>query len=267
VLLFDHYPAERSAAIDQQERSKAGVKTDVAPSYTPMEIWRKNMELSLSDVIVVYDSMSQQFLMTHFPGKKIERVSPPLSALLEPQLGGPEEPMRFLFWGSSPFQRGISQLFKAWNVLKPRDAELICLLDSQLFLTSPQLISQLVANPSISPYNLMEIGDPTPLIRQCDVQILPAAEDGFFEPMARQMACGKPAIVSDRSGMKDLVIPERTGLVYPSGDLEELIGCIRFYLERKTSMLEIKRNCHQSMQHYSYRRFAEEMLALLKSEP
>jgi glycosyltransferase involved in cell wall biosynthesis len=69
-------------------------------------------------------------------------------------------------------------------------------------------------------------GDPLPHLHSARLCVHPAYEDGFAYAPAEALACGVPVIVSEDTGMKDLVASPRTGLVLPTGDLDALVGAI-----------------------------------------
>jgi len=69
-------------------------------------------------------------------------------------------------------------------------------------------------------------GDPLPRLRAARVCVHPAYEDGFAYAPAEALACGIPVIVSEDTGMKDLIRPGRDGVVVPTGDLGALTEAI-----------------------------------------
>ncbi len=69
-------------------------------------------------------------------------------------------------------------------------------------------------------------GDPLPHLRSARLCVHPAYEDGFAYAPAEALACGVPVIVSEDTGMKDLIDPPRTGLILPTGDLDALTEAI-----------------------------------------
>jgi glycosyltransferase involved in cell wall biosynthesis len=69
-------------------------------------------------------------------------------------------------------------------------------------------------------------GDPLPHLRSARLCVHPAYEDGFAYAPAEALACGVPVIVSEDTGMKDLIDPPRTGLILPTGDLGALTEAI-----------------------------------------
>jgi glycosyltransferase involved in cell wall biosynthesis len=71
-----------------------------------------------------------------------------------------------------------------------------------------------------------ESGDPLVPLRRASLCVHPAYEDGFGYAPAEALASGVPVIVSEDTGMKDLIDQERNGLVLATDDLEALTQAI-----------------------------------------
>jgi glycosyltransferase involved in cell wall biosynthesis len=69
-------------------------------------------------------------------------------------------------------------------------------------------------------------GDPLPRLAVASVCVHPAFEDGFAYAPAEALASGVPVIVSEDTGMKELIESPRSGLVVPTGDLDALAAAI-----------------------------------------
>ncbi len=69
-------------------------------------------------------------------------------------------------------------------------------------------------------------GDPLPHLRGAHLCVHPAYEDGFGYAPAEALACGVPVIVSEDTGMKELIEDPREGLVLPTGELDALAQAI-----------------------------------------
>jgi glycosyltransferase involved in cell wall biosynthesis len=70
------------------------------------------------------------------------------------------------------------------------------------------------------------VGDPLPRLRAARLYVHPAYEDGFAYAAAEALACGVPVLVSEDTGMKELIRSERDGLVLPTGGLDALTEAI-----------------------------------------
>ena len=69
-------------------------------------------------------------------------------------------------------------------------------------------------------------GDPLPVLQRARLYVHPAYNDGFGYAPAEALACGVPAIVTEDTGMKELIDGGRNGLVVPTGELEVLAESI-----------------------------------------
>jgi glycosyltransferase involved in cell wall biosynthesis len=69
-------------------------------------------------------------------------------------------------------------------------------------------------------------GDPLPYLRSAHMCVHPSYDDGFGYAPAEALACGVPLIVSESTGMKELVESDRTGVILPTGDLDTLTQAI-----------------------------------------
>jgi glycosyltransferase involved in cell wall biosynthesis len=69
-------------------------------------------------------------------------------------------------------------------------------------------------------------GDPLPLLANARLCVHPAFEDGFGYAPAEALVAGVPLIVSEDTGMKELIDTPASGLVVPTGDLDALASAI-----------------------------------------
>jgi glycosyltransferase involved in cell wall biosynthesis len=69
-------------------------------------------------------------------------------------------------------------------------------------------------------------GDPRAHFATARLCVHPAFEDGFAYAPAEALASGVPVIVSEDTGMKELIDTPGAGVVVPTGDLDALIGAI-----------------------------------------
>jgi glycosyltransferase involved in cell wall biosynthesis len=69
-------------------------------------------------------------------------------------------------------------------------------------------------------------GDPLAHLRAARLCVHPSWEDGFAYAPAEALAGGVPVIVSEDTGMKELIASEREGLIVPTGELATLSEAI-----------------------------------------
>lgn len=64
------------------------------------------------------------------------------------------------------------------------------------------------------------------VIRACDLTVLPSADEGFPMALVEAMALRRPAISTPVGGIRDLLIPGKTGWLHDVDDDEALADCI-----------------------------------------
>lgn len=69
-------------------------------------------------------------------------------------------------------------------------------------------------------------GDPLAVLARAGVCAHAAWEDGFGYAPAEALACGVPVIVSEDTGMKELIERGRSGVVLPTGELDALVQAL-----------------------------------------
>jgi glycosyltransferase involved in cell wall biosynthesis len=70
------------------------------------------------------------------------------------------------------------------------------------------------------------------LLRTCHLGLLvPKSNEGLSNTLLEYMAAGLPMIATDCGGNRELVRPEETGLLIPTGDQAALVGALRTLLD------------------------------------
>jgi glycosyltransferase involved in cell wall biosynthesis len=69
--------------------------------------------------------------------------------------------------------------------------------------------------------------DALDLMAAADVVVQPTLHEAFSQVMVEAMALGRPLVISNVSGVEDVVRHAETGLVVPPGDSDGLVQAIR----------------------------------------
>lgn len=72
----------------------------------------------------------------------------------------------------------------------------------------------------------VRLGDPLQWLDGASVYVHPSYDDGFAYAPAEALAAGVPLVVTDTTGMCELIDAGRTGAVVPSGDVDALAAAI-----------------------------------------
>ncbi len=98
-----------------------------------------------------------------------------------------------------------------------------------------------------------------------NVLVLPSESEAWGVVVNEAMSCGLPAIVSDRVGARlDLVSPGLTGEVYPVGDVQALVSCLREPFLNPMRATLMGRAAREKMTTWSYRENLEGWIKALE---
>lgn len=177
-------------------------------------------EYAMADVIVVASEYSRQsFLAEGFPEDKLRlrRLVP--HPRFQPPLERPDDGVcRVMYTGSVTVMKGIPLLLEAFSRLKGK-AELILVGGWASRGMKRYLDEWQVREPRLT----IAPGDPLPHLQRADVLVHPSYEDGFAYSAAEALACGVPVIVTEDTGMKDMVTEGVNGYVVPTGDWQAIL--------------------------------------------
>lgn len=99
-----------------------------------------------------------------------------------------------------------------------------------------------------------------------DVLVLPSVGETWGMVVNEAMACGRPALVSDRVGCgPDLIIPERTGLVFPHGDVPALAESMIKMAKNRVQVAQMGRDAKERLQKHSLQAAVDGVLQALET--
>jgi glycosyltransferase involved in cell wall biosynthesis len=123
-----------------------------------------------------------------------------------------------VYVGSLLVHKGVPLLLEAFSRLTQPDLRLVLVGGWK----TRGMRSFIEAACARDPRILVRPGDPLAYVQGARVCVHAAYEDGFAYAAAEALACGVPLLVSEDTGMKELIESERDGLILPTGDLEAL---------------------------------------------
>lgn len=187
---------------------------------------RNLAEYELADrILVASDYIHDSFVargvaaerLARFPLTPHPRFQPPVAAT-----GPGASTFDVVYVGSLQVHKGVPLLIEAFSALKAEDMRLV-LVGGWATRTMRRHLQRAQARDgriAIAP------GDPLPHLQRAGLCVHPAYEDGFAYAPAEALACGVPVIVSEDTGMKELVEPGGTGAIVPTGDRAALTEAI-----------------------------------------
>ncbi len=194
-------------------------------SWTTHLLKRNLLEYSLADRIYVASRyVWESFREEGFPEDSL--VYLPLTPDPRYQAQGEgaarSDAFEVVYVGSLTVHKGVPLLVEAFSRLPHPDMRLV-LVGGWATRGMRRFIEGACArDPRIS----VRPGDPLPHLRRARLYVHAAYEDGFAYAPAEALACGVPVIVSQDTGMKELIASSRSGTIVPTGEVDALTEAI-----------------------------------------
>jgi glycosyltransferase involved in cell wall biosynthesis len=216
-----------------RQHARARERYPIERSWAAHMLGRNLAEYKQADRILYASSyIRDSFLAEGFPEERLtffpltpdpryERHGGPQASEGDGPRAAPER-FEIVYVGSLTVHKGVPLLIDAVRRLPDADIGLRLVggwatRGMRRFIEAAQAADGRIA---VSP------GDPLPHLRGANLYVHPAYEDGFGYAPAEALAWGVPLIVSEDTGMKDLIDSPSAGLVLPTGDLGALTEAI-----------------------------------------
>jgi len=180
-----------------------------------------------SKILVTSDYMRDSFLEHGTPEERLERFpltpNPRFAPGATPgTVGARAGRFEIVYVGSLLVHKGVPLLLDAFSRLQEPELRLRLIGGWTTRAMRRQIEAAVARDPRIS----AGPGDPLPHLRGAALCVHPAYEEGFGYAPAEALAAGVPVLVSEDTGMKELIEPGRTGLVVGTGDAVALAEAI-----------------------------------------
>jgi glycosyltransferase involved in cell wall biosynthesis len=207
-----------------RQHAKAHRLYPLERSWATHLLWRNLREYERADRIYVgsrytWESFVEEgcpeealSLFPFAPDPRYARAAVPIAS----------ETFDVVFIGRLSVDKGVPLLIDAVRRLGHRDLRLVLVGGWSSRGMRRFLQRAVAADPRIT----VGPGDPLPHLRRAALCAHPSYEDGFAYAPAEALACSVPVLVTEDTGMKDLVAPGVNGLILPTGDLSSLAEAI-----------------------------------------
>ena len=161
-------------------------------------------------------------------------------------------PLEFIYVGGVKELKGIFYLLEAFRQIPPEQA----------FLTVVGKYDP--ADEDTAPYaGFVNFTGPVlhsevpGLLQKADVFILPSLGEGMALSAIEAASCGLPLILSENSGLKDLIWEGVNGFMVPIQSVEALTGKIRFFIEHPEKIEKMGKSARKTAEQYSWENYSE----------
>jgi glycosyltransferase involved in cell wall biosynthesis len=206
------YPIERTW-LNERQRRKALLEYEAADK-----------------IIIATDYARDSFLEEGFPIEKLSRFDLTAAQRFRPADDPPprDDIFRAVYVGSLSVNKGVPLLLTAFSSFTPRQAELTLVGGWGSRGMRRYLAECCARDPRIR----IAPGDPLPHLQRADVYIHPSYEDGWAYAAVEALACGVPAVVTEDTGAKELIVDGVNGLVIPTGSPEAITEALNMFYFR-----------------------------------
>jgi glycosyltransferase involved in cell wall biosynthesis len=152
------------------------------------------------------------------------------------------------YLGQSGPDKGVRYLTKAWKKLGLRDSRLR-LAGREMKSIFESLLRQ-EGSEYIDVYG--EIPEVVPFYEELSVVLAPSVTEGFNLEVLEAMACGRPVIVTEGTGAKDVVTDGLDGFVVPIRDPDAIANRILYLKENRELLIEMGKAAKRKAEKYSW---------------
>ena len=162
------------------------------------------------------------------------------------QLGIEDTQIVFLYIGRLNMDKGVSELFIAFNSLieQADNVKLLVVgVDEDDFYTKKVLNKFPNLNGYVKSVSYTET--PENYMSASDILVLPSHREGFGMVVIESAAVGIPSIGSDIYGIQDAIVDKLTGLLFEVGNASALCKSMKLLLQNHSMRLQMGENAYQ----------------------
>lgn len=220
-----YYPAWEQTQADLARRYADWLPADGLASSRYVRPDQKRREMEMADIVMVPSNFVAQTIAAYEPNKKTALAPYGVESAFWSLT--PKRPSRdiitFLFAGQCSLRKGIPLLLEAWKAAGLSSAKLKIVGQWQL---ADDRLKNLPRHVEwVAPVSKDRLRE---YYADADVFVFPTYFEGRALVVSEALSAGLPVITTPASGTDDL-IDDDCGRLIPAGNLEALVGCLRWF--------------------------------------
>jgi Glycosyltransferase len=201
-------------------------------------------------------------------GVDMKRFFPvPDKAVLREKLGLPVDNKLVLYSGRLISRKGYDLVLAAWPRIYAAYPEAQLVVVGGGAAKDIEALEQLNAAQGGRAITYVgSVSDPAPYLAASDVYLFPSRREGLPNALLEAMACGCACVASAIGGGVDLIVPGKTGLLFPSGDAGAMATAAIRLLQDEALAQTAASNAHALIAaDYEIHSVAEQLVSLYQS--
>ena len=211
--------------------------------FHPREVKRRVAEVEEADYVLLPSKfVARSFLKKGIPNERLLRLPYPLQNIPGASVSARAQTdddgvFRILYVGSISVRKGLIYLIEAFRRLKHAKKELWIVGPT----ANPSGIENLSLPAGVKFFGTLKGDELQAVYARATVFCLPSIEEGLALVLSEAMNYGLPVIATENTGIEDLLVDGKGGMVVPIRDANA-IGDLMNRLAEDASFLALKRN-------------------------
>ena len=160
---------------------------------------------------------------------------------------------KLLFVGTNSIRKGLPLLLKAWKEIDIK-GELInrsgmVLPNQKGIINKPNFVTQ---------------KEMAKIYQSGSVTILPSLEEGFAGTNIESMACGRPIIATNITGIEDIMTNYKEGILIPPDNVKAIKEAILHFYENPEEIVRMGMNARKKAEEYPWSKFRKGVIGVVK---
>lgn len=224
---------------------------------------RRRKSLLMADYVVAQSQFIRSSLESAGVDSDKIRVIPPgvNTQRFQPSRSNDPEPFHVLYVGQINVLKGIPYLLDAWSkFVDQRDSIL------NLCGETSATMRQLLHRWDLSCVRRPGFVDPLPYYQEASVLVFPSLSDGFGKAPLEAMSCGCPVIVTENTGMADLLTDGQNGYIIPPGDTDAIEERLEYLYGNPDERERVGEEARRTARRYDWDRYVDEVADYLRTD-
>ncbi len=218
--------------------------------------------------MVISESTKKDLVSRNIPAENISVVECGIDHSLyqnEPDVPKFEKPT-IIYLGRIKKYKSVDDLIKAMLKVKERipEAELLIVGDGDYKPVLEKLVKDLKLADKVTFMGYVSKEQKVKLLQKAWVSVYPSLKEGWGLTNIEANACGTPVIASDVPGLKDSVLPGKSGLLFDYGNIQNLASVLIQVLSDQNLRSQLIQGGLEWAKNFSWEKTADRSLEIIE---